>query len=443
MPKKKTSVKKSKAREAAVVAAAASQEAAVPAEAEHVAIEFTTNAPQGADLHSKMKAFMSQINKDKDHRVVAFAEDVPNAYELRRPSGIMQLDLDTGGGLPAGTLCYISGPEGAGKTFLVLRYMLMHQRLYGDRSSLAFACAEGGFDFRRAINMGLKINVPDEIIQQWSQERQLRGLPAYTREEWASFKQQVGEFVLIMGMTGEELLQAVLDATRSKLFGIIALDSVSALQSQADFDKDMDEENKRAAQAGMVTKFMHKYMPLAVGIDGVNYTTLLFTSQVRANQRKAEAASFMQKFIKDWTEVGAWSAKHTKAVDICVWGGEKIKGKKDEKTNVGKVVKYELLKGKHGTHEGITGEYQFLHEGLLPGGVDESDTVLIEGMRRGVIIESGGSVSVINPETSQPTWVQGAPNLATLKYWMDTNFELQLAVRREILASKGIMCLYR
>lgn len=418
-------------------------EVALPVGGDAPVIGFTTNSPKGTELHNKMRALMGQINKDKDHKVMAFAEEVPNAYELRRPSGIMQLDMDTGGGLPAGTLCYISGPDGAGKTFLALRYLVMHQKLYGDRASIAFACAEGGFDFRRAINMGLKVNVPNEIIQQWNQERQQRGFPPYTKEEWASFKQQIGEFVLLMGMTGEELLQAILEAVRSKLFGIIALDSVSALQSQADSDKDMDEAAKRAAQAGMLTYFMQKYAPLAVGIEGVNYTTLLFTSQVRANQRKAEAASFMQKFIKDWSEVGAWAARHTKAIDVCVWGGEKIKAKDEKKVAIGKVAKYELLKGKHGTHEGITGDFNFYHEDTLPAGIDESETVLIEGMRRGVIVEREGTVTVINPENGQPTWVQGAPNIATLKYWMDTNFELQLAVRREVLASKGIMCLYR
>jgi RecA/RadA recombinase len=447
-PTKKTSTKRAKREPRASSAAAAEpqQEMAAPVGVSAPDIGFTTNAPRGAELHTKMKALIGQINKDKDHKVMAFAEDVPNAYELRRPSGIMQLDLDTGGGLPAGTLCYLSGPDGAGKTFLAMRYLLMHQKLYGDRASIAFACAEGGFDFRRAINMGLKINVPDEIIQQWNQERQQRGFPSYTKEEWGSFKQQVGEFVLLMGMTGEELLQAVLEAVRSKLFGIIALDSVSALQSQADSDKDMDEAQKRAAQAGMLTNFMQKYMPLAVGIEGVNYTTVLFTSQVRANQRKAEAASFMQKFIKDWSEVGAWAARHTKAIDVCIWAGEKLNaksGKEEKKVAIGKVAKYELLKGKHGTHEGITGDFNFYHEDTLPAGVDESETVIIEGMKRGVILERGGTVVVINPETGQPTWVQGAPNIATLKHWMDTNFELQLAVRREVLASKGIMCLYR
>lgn len=402
------------------------------------------NGPKGAELKSVIRNLAGQINKGKDHKVIASAEDVPNTYELRRPSGIMQLDIDLAGGAPGGTLVYMSGPDGSGKTFLTMRFMLMQQLLYGDQCALAFAGSESGFDFRRARNMGLKIAVPDELIMQWDQEQQLRGFPAYTKDQWLSFKEQTGEFELVRGFTGEEILTGVLELYRSKVFNIIALDSVSALQPSANAEKELDENNKMAAHASMVTDFMKKFMPLTTGLEGANYSNLIFTAQVRSNPKKSEAPSYMAKYMKEWSATGAWAARHTKAIDINVWDGEKIKGTvAGFKENIGKVTKYEFVKGKYGTHDGITGEYKFFHEGTLPAGVDAAETVMVEGMRNGVIIERNGSVSVIKTDSQGDVLLSGIPNLPTLKRMMEVDFEFELAVRREVLASKGIMCLYR
>jgi len=402
------------------------------------------NGPSGPTLHKALAEFMSHQNEKAGHKVIAFASDVPNTYALRRPSGIMQLDMDTGGGLPSGGLSYIGGPDNAGKTFLVLNYMLMHQKLYGPSSALAFGCVEGGFDFARALNMGLKIAVPDEIIDQWDRARALQGMPGYTKEEWAHFKEKTGEFVILRGSTGEELLDTTLAAIGSKIFGIVALDSISAVLPEADSEKDMGDEGKRAAQAGLVTKFIAHYLPLTTGLDGVNTTTTIFTSQVRANQDRANFPSSMQKYIKKWEATGAHSARHAKLIDISVWDGEKIKKTISGKdTTIGKATKYELMKGKAGTHDNITGEYPFYYQSWLPQGVDMQESVIITGMKRGVIIENKGMFSVINPTTGEFTDIHGIPGYDTFKRMMELDFDFELVVRRQVLASKGISCLYR
>jgi RecA/RadA recombinase len=397
----------------------------------------TTEGPEGAELHKAIQSLMGQINKGKDHNVMAFASDVPNTYEVRRPSGIMQLDADTGGGLPAGTLNYLSGPDGSGKSMLLQRYMLMHQKLYGPQASIALAATEGGFDFRRALNIGLRVSVPDEVLTQWNSERLQLQMDPYTEEEWMGFKQQIGAFVLLRGATGEEVMEAMLDSIRSKLFGIVALDSVNALMPAANAEKDVEEENKMAALATLVTKFMARYMPIATGLEGANYTTTIFTAQVRSNPKKAEAAAFLRKYVKDWSATGAWAARHTKSIDITVWNGEKLtKSIGGSAVTIGKETKYVLEKGKHGTHEGIHGSYKYFHEEYLPSGIDDLDTVMIEGMRNGIIREQNGRVSAGNVAS-------GVANLPTLRRMMEIDFDFELAIRREILAARGIMCLYR
>lgn len=403
-----------------------------------------TQGPQGAQLKKMMREFIAQQNSAAEHKVIAFASDVPNTYELRRPSGIMQLDIDTGGGLPAGGLSYISGPDNSGKSFLIMLYMLMHQKLYGAQSALAYACVEGGFDFKRAIKLGLKVPVPDEVIEQWDTERTQRGFPKYSKEDWASFKEEVGEFVIIGGNTGEEILQTTLNAIRSKLFGIVAVDSVSIMLPEADADKDLDDANKRAANASLITSFITKYTPNTSGLDGLNYTTLIFSSQVRSNQERANAHPAIQKYIKQWATTGAYAAKHGKLIDICIWSGEKIlKTINKEKTIVGKETKYEIMKGKAGAHDNVTGAFPFYYESVLPAGVDRFDSVITTGLRLGVIREHNGKIDVLKPETGQPSEICNIPGFSNFRRMMEVDFDFELAVRREVLAAKGIMCLYR
>jgi RecA/RadA recombinase len=444
--KKKKAKKKAGTKKAKKPKALSDEELVIPQVA-GTSIAPAAQGPSGAVLHTAMREFIASENSQyDDHKVIEFASNVPNTYELRRPSGIMQLDLDTGGGPPAGGLTYISGPDNAGKTFLILLYMLMHQRLYGDQSSLAFACVEGGFDFKRALNMGLKISVPDPTIAQWDQERQARGFPPYTKEEWQSFKQQTGEFVIIGGPTGEAIMQTALNCIRSRLFGIVAVDSVSILLPEADAGKDIEEHEKRAANASLITKFIKQYTPLTSGLDGLNWTTLLFSAQVRSNSAKATAPANMQKYLKDWASTGAYAGKHGKLLDICVWSGAKIDRQvQGKRVVVGKQTKYELLKGKAGAHDNVTGEFPFYYDFFYPAGVDQLDTVIAQGMKRGVIVENPktSKVDVIQPDTGQLSEIRNIPGMRNFRRMMEIDIDFELAVRREILASKGIMCLYR
>ena len=95
-----------------------------------------------ADLRRRVRLATDAINKGMKYSRMADTEDVSNTYLLRRPSGIMQLDVDTGGGLPAGGINYISGPDGSGKTWLLYNYFATHQRLYGEEASICYVPVE-------------------------------------------------------------------------------------------------------------------------------------------------------------------------------------------------------------------------------------------------------------------------------------------------------------
>ena len=412
-------------------------------EAEPVVETASPKAMSLKEKQTKLRALIQKSNEAAGHKVLAFANEVANTYEVRRPCGIIEIDLATGGGLPAGSMNEISGPDNTGKTYLAMRYCLMHQRLYGDESFIAYAISEGQFDYRRAMHVGLKVSVPDELIAQWNQERVLRGMPEYTQEEYLFFKQKVGEFVIIRGNTGEELLQGVANALRSNIFGIAVIDSISAILPDADAEKELEEGNKMASNASLVTKFVQRTTPSFNGLDGLNWATLISINQVRANQERANAPSYMQKAIKQWASVGAYAARHAKHIDVQIQNGEKLKKTvKGAEKIIGKVIKFELSKGKTGAHDNVKGEFSFFYDEWVPAGVNEVEDLIVTGQRLGIIQEKAGKISVVQPDTNNAV-VADIDGFPAFKQQLQDDFEFFLVVMREVLATKGIMCLFR
>lgn len=399
-------------------------------------------APSKRDIITGMMGQLNEVDSKTGtpHTVITFADRVPNTYELRRPSGIMQLDIDTGGGIPAGGLTYLAGPEGAGKTHLLYKYMAMHQRIYGADACLAMCSAETQFDWKRAIECGMQIRVPPPMVAQWRQQRLERSQPDFTKEELERFKHQVGEFVFIGGDTGEESMNVILEAVRTNVFGIIGLDSVNGLLPEADAGKDLDETDKMAAHATLMTRFLRRYIPIARNLDYRNETTLVFIQQVRSNPAKKTAQPNIAQRMRDWGIAGSWAERHFKLIHVTVYSGKKIERQVNKvKTVVGKELVWDITKGKAGTHDNIQGAVPFYYQ----GGIDDTSSAIVTGTRLGVIQEVGNGVQVIVPETGHPADLGPISDIPTLRKMMEADLEFDLAVRREILASQGTTCLYR
>lgn len=392
-----------------------------------------------ADKRRKLKEFAASMNKDR--RVVAMADEAPNVYELRRPTGVIQLDSHIGGGFPAGGLSVISGPDNAGKTWLCLRAMAMHQRLYGPKSCLAFAIAEGAFDYKRAINAGLVIPVPDEMLQEWNQERLNLGLPAYTQEEVLYFKRKIGEFTILRGHTGEELMNVVLEAVKANIFGIIAVDSLSILLPEADEEKDVGETPRRAGNANLMTDFIKKYTPYTSGLHERNETSVIGIMQVRANAAKADAGH-LAKYLKDWAVTGAYATRHGKLVDVTVWDGSPLKKTVNgQQVIYGKPFYWRIEKGKAGCHDNVQGETEFRYD--IPHGHDDIWALITTGTRLGVFVEERGKIKIYHPVTKQETDLGGFNSFPALGRAIAADFEFELQLRYYILAAQGVQCLYR
>ena len=430
------------------------------------------------EITKKVAALEARLNrgaKVKGAHVCAPIDQSPNTYFLRRPSGIVPLDIHTGGGLPAGGLTYLSGPDGAGKTFLLYKYIAMCQKLYGPKACVALGVSEAAPDHFFMRKCGIQIAVPERMIEEQVHERKERGEPPFTKEQLKSFRAAtVGEIKLLRGATGEELLQAIIDCFDSGLFDIIGLDSISACLPEADAEKDLDQAAKRAAAAGMVTRFFQQYLNGTTGYYGLNATTVIFTSQVRANNKKAEAQAHIARYLPDYAPQGAWAAKHGKLIDILIKPGEKEKEnvavqplsafgqaaeaaakEKKKKIQTGKTVKYEVLKGKAGVHEGITGEFDF----HFPAGMaamrdpnhlltEDQRMVVVTGIQNGIVEEKDGLITFHHPVRNEPIVHNGLKleklaGIDRLVQLMREDFELELTLRRAVLSSCGVECAYR
>lgn len=393
------------------------------------------------DKKRALQAFMNSANKRaKGKKVIAYAEEVPNTFLLRRPSGIMQLDIDLGGGLPAGGLSYISGPDNAGKTLLLWKFFAMQQRLYGNACCLGYAPTEAAPDYFFARKCGVKVAIPDEMIEMKNQQRKELGLAPFTKEERKELKTQIGEFVIFRGATAETLFDNVLDGVERNIFNILAVDSVSAIIPSAEAKlESVGDFGQQGSQATLITKFMNKYCPMTTGLNGMNETSVVFTAQVRANRKKSELPSYMAKWEQEWATTGAFSGRHIKLIDLTVWSGSFDKekdAKTDKKHVVGKTLNWKLTKGKAGTHDGITGDVDIVYDHIA----DDLNlsTLLAPGIRYGAITEREGLITVAGIDK-----LKGIAGPERLAEKLKEDPELEMDVRRRILAAAKVECIYR
>ena len=67
------------------------------------------------------------------------ADKTETPHFVRRPFGIAQLDKELAGGLPGGSLCQLHGIQAIGKNATAFSMIAENQRLYGEKSRVAFA----------------------------------------------------------------------------------------------------------------------------------------------------------------------------------------------------------------------------------------------------------------------------------------------------------------
>lgn len=385
----------------------------------------------------ELEGVINQINRSAKRTVIASANNVPYLYGLRRPSGIMQLDIDTGGGLPGGSVCCISGPDGAGKTDLLYRYYAWQQRIHREKACIVHAQVEHQVDHFRMRRAGIKVPVPKDAIDQEQSNRKALGFPLLTKAEILDLSTGMGFFHIIAPDDMESTFDRVLKLLEKgpDLIQMIGVDSVSAMIPRDIMNKDLDEEAKRGAHAMCLKKFFLKLYSMG-GFDNPMWTTIVFTQQVTSNDAKSAAPSYIAKYMPDFAVKGGYAGKHGKIIDILLTNGakKKEKGDDDKKVVTGKTVQWELIKGKAGTHEGIRGEVDF--DFNSPEHIDYARTVFVAGLKCGVLAEQQGLVTWMHNGQPHPECQRIPFEEFMQAIKLDAQFDLSL--RRAILWANGI-----
>lgn len=392
-----------------------------------------------------LRALMNKANTKAKHTVMVFADEVQNPYFLRRPTGIVQLDIDLGGGCPAGGLTMISGPDNAGKTYVMFKAMAMHQRLYGENSYIGYAPTEMAPDYWFMRDCGMKVSIPEPMIMEREAKNAILGLPPFTKEERAALREQTGEFVIFSGHTAEDLFDTLLASCQDNIFGIIGVDSFTMAAPEALMKLGTFHDNPQmAAAAGLTTKFLTKYAQHMLGVEGRNNTTVIGTQQVRSNPDLKTAPAHIAKYLPAYAPAGGYATKHGKMIDILLMPGTKFRDKKtadgERGEILGKGLKWRLIKGKAGTHDNIENEVEFAYE---TKGVDEFSHIIVTGMTLNAIVEEEGKFSLIKHASGERH--EDFTKLPRKAFYekMCTSMDLELQVRYEILAHAGVQCAYR
>lgn len=318
---------------------------------------------------------------------VRTADEIPNIFQLRRPTGIPSLDVILRGGWPAGGPSHLIGEDGVGKTDLSWRTIAQVQKNYGDDAYCAMACIEHHPDVSQGRFAGAVLPYSDAEIAILQEEAG----HAFTKAETEELKKEVGKVDFIYGETAENVLAQVIDCFASGAYQVIVLDSIGALEAAGVVETEMGGSTQKASVATLLTQFMKKLWPLCVRqlAPGIyNETTLLLLNQYKENVNMANPNSPKMRIS------GGRAVKHGKLVDLVLNKGPNIYDKNkpagaSRKPLLGKTVVAQILKGKAGLHEGGSTQWDFLHA----VGVDIGTNLLRLGMQVGLVTLVGSRYS--------------------------------------------------
>jgi RecA/RadA recombinase len=311
-------------------------------------------------------ALIHRIEKHYKIPIIQRAAEVSTPHLLRRPTFIASLDIALGGGFPAGGISQIASPSGIGKNSLCNHTIGICQKIYGEKSNIAWCPLETPYDKYHAKINGAVVPLSDHEIEMEQKFRAENGLDLLIVDEIKERKQQIGQFFIINRGNTAQRLQAIVELVQENLCQIIVLDSLASVVSEAREETDLDDEAQQSAEARLITEFQKKlWHAFGNPVRGFqNYTTLLIINQVRANRARRNM------YDSEWQVGGAYAVRHAKLIDLTLYHGQKIyitpTGKESSKKDktydlVGKQVGWTLTKGKAGCHEGPSGEMSYYY----------------------------------------------------------------------------------
>ena len=292
---------------------------------------------------------MSEENKDLKEILDAINEkfgkgSIQNASEVnlkidRLPTGIYGMDLELGGGFPAGRIVEIYGKEQSLKSTIALRTIAQAQRA---GKYCAYLDIEGRLDLNWAKKQGIDI---DKL--------------QFSRPE-----------------TGEKAGDIADALVRSGKFAIVVIDSVSALIPQLDTEQSMTDHEKiggRAQLCNRLVRKVHSGLNTKTDAGEQNQTCIIFINQIRYK------IGIIYGDPADTT--GGMGLRFGASVRVEMRKGETLKNKDNI---VGFVLKFKITKNTTFIPY-RTGQFKF----YLSGRIDNITSLIEYGVTLGAIKQGG------------------------------------------------------
>lgn len=327
--------------------------------------------------------------------VIMRASDANCSYLLRRPTGVIDLDIALGGGFPASAVSIIVGPEGVGKDHLLWKTCGKTQEIYGDEFAMAVYFTEFKPDKAQMRHAGLRIAYSEAEIAEFAAQRAELGQPPYTDEELAELRDQVGQIAIVAGVDAETGFDILGEFLESNTCQIIAVNSIGFLQTTAKEEKDSFKEfAQRSSEAILLTKVTPRFAMMMNRLGSSNETAIILINQVRgADAKRTMPGRQVQEKDKYQPAVKVHSMRHGMAIELSLHKGSPVLYDERSKEAGGREIYYELTKGKLGTHDGIKGKYTF----LFSNGIQRAESLFAACLRYEVFEVSGSYYTFSHP----------------------------------------------
>ncbi len=193
---------------------------------------------------SKIQTLLAKFNKDANAEVIKVG--IQREDPERLPSGIFQLDLATGGGIPVGRISVVYGTESSMKTTLCLKWIAQAQRRWPERKCV-FVDLEGTFTGSWAKKLGVNTE----------------------------------SLVYVDPKNAEQAVDVIEHLTYADDVSLIVVDSLAALVTQHELDS--SAEKAMVGTQGLVINKLYRKLTRAMSVaqDEGRQPTFLFINQIR------------------------------------------------------------------------------------------------------------------------------------------------------------------
>ena len=188
---------------------------------------------------------MSKVNREYQNKSLAIMADVIPSYK-RLPVNDLGFDFPLFGGLPYGRLCVFAGKEHSGKTTAACVAMAAYQRANPDRLCV-YVDVEHSLDkeFQSAMT-GLDLT---KLV--------------YINPE---------------NMSGEQILDLILEFQDADDIGLVVLDSIPALVSGKELENDIEKD---LGKSGNMARPLHKFTKRMADLVSAKNNIFIYINQVR------------------------------------------------------------------------------------------------------------------------------------------------------------------